>query len=284
MLRRLLILALITTFPIVASGWSIEGHQIAAMIAADRLTPKAAAEVHRLLQATELRKDIGEDLAMSDAAVAGWADEVRRQRDWTQGYHFINIPFDADKYDAGRDDPGNKHIVANIEQFAKVLADKTKPDAVRAEALLFLIHLVGDIHQPLHCIQRGNDRGGNRVRVMIPNKAPNRRTDERVSDLHEVWDRWLVVEYKGADGIAAYADKLASTITATDVKQWESSPAEQWANESHKLAVELAYPGAAAEGTTRLTQEYFDKNRDAVELQLRRGGVRLATVLNEALQ
>jgi len=264
-------------------AWSGEAHQLVALIAAKHLTPEAAAEVHRLLQKSELRKDLAEDLSLTDAAVVNWADQVRRERNWTADYHFVNIPLDAAAYDAKRDDPSGEHIVAAITKFEQVLADKTKSDEVRAEALLFLIHLVGDLHQPMHAVQRGNDKGGNRVRIMIPNTAPNRRKDERVSNLHELWDLWLVRAYVGDKEIAEFADALDKAVTDDDAAIWKTASVEEWADESHRIAVDHAYPGVAAEGTTKLDQRYVDEKREHVELQLKRAGVRLAHVLNSSL-
>lgn len=103
-------------------------------------------------------KELLGDADLSDAEVVSWADEVRRERKESAPWHYVAIPADADGYDPKIDRGGN-NVMDAIERFAKILVDKKAPKEDRIEALKFLVHFVGDIHQPLHRIL--HDRSGN---------------------------------------------------------------------------------------------------------------------------
>ena len=142
--NMLLTIAITLSFAPHASAWNGEAHQLIAYIAEERLSDKAKAGVAELLG----------DAQLSDAEVASWADEIRRQRKETAPWHYVNIPIDAGGYDAKRDGNNGDNVMDAIERFAKVLADKTASKEDRAGALKFVVHLIGDIHQPLHRIAR----------------------------------------------------------------------------------------------------------------------------------
>src|SRR5207253_1938786 len=98
------------------------------------------------------------------------ATQAVREDRHSGDYHFVNIPTTApDGYDAERDDPEGKHLVARLERYTRVLADKTLPKGSRAEALQFVVHLIGDAHQPLHCAERDADKGGNESHSVVRN-------------------------------------------------------------------------------------------------------------------
>src|SRR5687768_12079862 len=131
---------LVLLLPTICQAWGGEGHQLLALIAEDQLTPAAKAAVKELLDGANI----------SDAEVVNWADEIRRERRETAPWHYVNIPHDAEAFDRGRDGRDGDNVIDAIERQAKVLADKTQPREKRMEALKFVIHFVGDIHQPLH--------------------------------------------------------------------------------------------------------------------------------------
>jgi hypothetical protein len=159
---RFLANAMILLFlPATVLAWGGEGHQIVALIAEDRLTPEAKAGMHELL---------GEDVSISDAEIANWADQIRRERRNTAPWHYVDIPTTQPSYDATRDGNDGDNVIDAIDRFEKVLADKSKPKAERAEALKFVVHFVGDVHQPLHCADRDGDRGGNKRLVFFLNQ------------------------------------------------------------------------------------------------------------------
>src|ERR1700736_4650974 len=130
-----------------ALAWGDQGHRIVAEIAEQYLEPKAAQQVRELLALEN---------ATTLAQVSTWADEIRGQRSETAPWHVVNITIHPPAgmprvYDAARHCPQADCIVAAIERFAAVLRDKSAPERDRLEALDFVLSLVADIHQPLHC-------------------------------------------------------------------------------------------------------------------------------------
>ena len=128
--------------------WYALGHRVVAWIAEGRLTPHADSAV----------RDILGGQSMADASL--WADQIRGSRRDTGPLHYVNIPLDATAYDSAKQCPGGQCIIAAIESDLRILADPGASSIERAEALKFLIHFMGDLHQPLHVSNNG-DRGGN---------------------------------------------------------------------------------------------------------------------------
>jgi hypothetical protein len=232
------------------------------------LTPQAKAAAKELLGGANI----------SDAEVVNWADEVRRERRDTVPWHFVNIPHDAKGFDRERDGREGENIIDAIEREAKVLGDKTQPREKRVEAMKFVVHLVADLHQPLHCVDRNGDKGGN-TRLMF-------FFDRRKADsLHYVWDTAILREVLGKRPIAPVAQAMSKSITAKQRTEWATGTPEQWANESHRLAVEKVYVSVPADGPPpKLTRADVVKATPVVTEQVKRAGVRLAAVLNAALK
>jgi nuclease S1 len=259
-LRAVLPLLLALALPGPAAAWSAPGHRIVARIAEGRLSPAARRMVAQVLGDSSL------------ADVAPWADglddpDARR-------LHYVNIPFDAAGYDARRDCPAGACAVAAIERFAADLEHGTS-EAARADALRWLVHLVGDLHQPLHAGDR-RDRGGNEVSLAFPHRGPEK--------LHRVWDEEVLQPLLGRRRPDEAARLLATRLRAEDAARWarELDPAS-WANASSALARELyrelgADPGLR--GVVRVDRAYARSQRARVEEALQRAGVRLAALLD----
>lgn len=245
-----------------ALAWWNAGHAIIADMAESRLTPAAKRHVQGLLALEQHRRL---------RSIASWADNIRRDRPETSNWHFVDIPLDAAGYDARRDCPRDNCVVAQIDRFARVLADRTADPAVRLEALKFVVHFVGDVHQPLHC-EDHRDRGGNDVRVRWFGKPAN---------LHMVWDG-LIIERMGS--ATALRKRLADSISKDEARQWSATTPAEWANEGHALAREIAYGRLPAGAQPVLGEDYLHAAEPVVAVQLERGGVRLAHVLNDALR
>ena len=251
--------------PSTAHAWGRDGHQIVAAIAQALMTPRARAQAEALLAAAG-----GESLV----AASDWADRIRRERPETARWHFVDIEVGGGPYVESRDCPRRACVVAKIEDFRAELANERLDPERRGEALKWLVHLVGDVHQPLHAADR-HDRGGNDLRVLM---------DGRERRLHEIWDVDLVKLARGPRSDAAYAAALAASTTGAERREWSRGTPEDWANEAHGLAESVAYGMLPAGDMPTIEPGYQRAAEAAVELQLQRAGVRLAAVLNAELR
>lgn len=273
-----------------AYAWGVEGHALVAEIAESRLTPAAAAQVGSLL-ALDNHVHLDE--------IASWADLVRPERPESAPWHFVNIPLEVTAYNAARDCPRGACVVWKITDFAAILAGSRDATPERIEALKWLVHLAGDIEQPLHCVDH-DDKGGNEVTVSYFGRTSR-------ENLHHVWDTEILEHALGwpaAHGqlpdfavFRTEAQALAREIRPADATVWAppgtgrnlAATAIQWANESHALARDVAYgdlpsPPVSHGPPEILGGDYQSATWPVVQIQLERGGVRLAVVLNEALR
>jgi nuclease S1 len=238
--------------------WFMFGHRIVARIAEARLTPRATAAVREILGGQSL------------ADVSSWADLVREARPHTKWWHFVNIPLHAAAYDSARDCPRGCIISAIATERAD-LADPSTTAADRAEALRYLVHFIGDLHQPLHTADN-SDRGGTRRVVWLGADS---------TDLHKVWDG-QILERSGVSmsSDAAYLDALRRAMDTLDLTALEAGTVLDWAMEGHGLAETYVYriPRGG-----RIGDAYVHANRGVVDRAIIAAGVRLAKVLNEAL-
>src|SRR3954468_19168244 len=192
-----------------ATAWAPQGHEIIAAIARAHLTPAARTKAAALL---------GGDAMI--VLVASWADEVRDARPETAPWHYVDIPLGAKGYDARRDCPGGQCVVAQIEGEARILSETRAGKPARAEALRFLIHFVGDLHQPLHAADNG-DHGGNDVMVHWGRKR---------GSLHHVWDQEVVAAL--GEGAMAVAQRIDASLTPAQTLRDSGGTPADWANES----------------------------------------------------
>src|SRR5690349_12908753 len=135
-----------------ALAWGPDGHKIVADIAESRLTPQAKAAIADLLGGTD-------DTSL--ASIANWADSIRRDREETAPWHYVDIPYEMSGFDPQRDGKDGNNVIAKLQEFANVLNDRKASREQRAEALKFIVHFMGDLHQPMHCVERNGDKGGN---------------------------------------------------------------------------------------------------------------------------
>lgn len=194
-------------------GWGQEGHRIIAVIAESRLEKEAAQGVVELIAAGGLQ------------SVATWADEIRKDRPETAPWHYVDLPREQSDYDPSRDCINPKEgdcVITAIEHFRSVLADRHQPKGERAEALKFLVHLVGDIHQPLHCLK--DDDGGTTLGVIFFAEAIN-AFNGKPWNLHAVWDAGLIAR-SGLDE-EAYARKLTAWLETESVADLQKGIARE---------------------------------------------------------
>jgi len=251
--------ALCFLLPTPAWAWGPEGHEVVAHLAGMNLTPKARAGVAALL---------GGEAEASMAIASNWADEIRDARPQTSSWHYVNLEIDGDlRYVPARDCRADNCVVGQILRDEAILKSNA-PAAAKAEALKFLIHLVGDIHQPLHAADN-NDRGGNEVRVIVRRGRPE--------TLHHVWDGDVValqgrnpaLVARGIDGALSPAQK-ASFMAA--------GPPTVWAEHSAAIAKTIVYPQVAPSGT--LDSRALAVDAQVARQQLARAGYALAGALN----
>ena len=204
------------------------------------------------------------------ASIASWADEIRRSRPETAGWHFVDIPIDQPHLDMARDCAKGDCVIAEIAALRKKLLDPATPADQQRESLMFLIHFVGDMHQPLHCSDN-NDKGGNTVQVVF---------FERQTNLHSLWDSGMLSRLAPADQLFPKLSEESSRRR----KKFAKGTVEQWAEQSHHEAQKVAYgrlPKVAAGAPVPVGTPY-EKMADPVILQqLEKGGARLASILNE---
>jgi nuclease S1 len=226
------------------------------------LTPRARAEVAALLD--------GPAEAMMVTG-SNWADEIRDTRPETTAWHFVDIELDSPGYQPARDCPHDDCVVAQIDRDRAIAADRRQPRARRAEALLFLIHLAGDVHQPLHAID-DHDRGGNEISV---------RLGERRTNMHHVWDTSMVEALGG--NASVIAGTIAARVTPAQKAAWQAGTPANWANETFGVARRDIYERLGPGSRYRqvfLPRRYFADEAPVVERQLARAGYRLAWMLN----
>jgi nuclease S1 len=323
------IIFLFTMMPVRTMAWGNEGHKITALIAFALLTPRAQANVKAVLE------------GMTIDGVATWPDDVKRAgqgcvtpaspgcnpnyRPETSQWHFADIPIKGDGHfdpqaDYCRSTRYGDCIVPAIDDFRTILTrSTTRAFASNADeqkrklhdALSFLVHFLGDIHQPLHCADN-NDAGGNGV--LVTWQGEPKYTYDDVWNLHSVWDEFLVNRNiltmpQGKQTYQAYAQALVNKLTPQErdyaqvksatIVTGQAETTVAWAESSHALAKSSAYalPSQKVKTSTRgfqkkgrdgkpldivvLDENYFKSNMPVVEKELSLGGVRLARILNE---
>lgn len=263
-----------SSLPQRAWAWGGDGHRTVAAIAFKLLPPAKAAELDRLLQRSEVQENFVD--------AASYPDEVIRAQDHTghfSPWHYVNWPEGAANAPSSACTPDC--ILQELPKQIDLLRITSDPEA-KALALSWVIHLIGDLHQPLHVADRG-DRGGNEFQVKYRNRATcSGGTSERHPvkvELHSVWDTCIVVEIESHAAPADFADALRGTLTTYRGHEAATGNIMDWAKESHDLASSAAYDGLSHGAD--LEQSYISRASPVIQQQLLRAGVRLAKVLDE---
>lgn len=234
-----------------AHAWGQTGHRATGWIAEKYLSKKAKREIDRILS--------GQSLAIAST----WMDEIRSDStyNFTADWHWVTIQ-DGQTYEQSVKNP-NGDVIQTIERIITELKSKKFTGKEEAERIKMLIHLVGDIHQPLH-VGGGNDRGGNDVKIMWF------RVD---SNLHRVWDSDMIDDTK-----LSYTE-LAQSLdkpTPAQLAGWQNTSVRDWAYESMAYRKQVYDYGAG-----KLGYQYGYKHFNIVRARLLQAGVRLAGILNE---
>ncbi|MBV8518636.1 MAG: S1/P1 nuclease [Acidobacteria bacterium] len=271
--RRIAAIVVLLFAPRLALAWGNFGHQVIGELAQSRLNPKAGARVLALLQSDEDCPSKPVLRSMGD--VASLPDDWRRPEggEITSDWHFVNIDIANPKYVEARDCPSGDCVVRRIDRMMAVLRDKTRSTCEQKDALIYLIHFVGDIHQPLHTgfghMANGDpDRGGNLVKVTL---------DGQETNLHSAWDTGLIRRQQCslAEWLRHLRADVVPTLTAA---QRNDLDAVHWANESHGEAIR-----AHVADKTTLRDTYIKTANAIIEKRLALAAVRLANVLDELL-
>jgi hypothetical protein len=320
-------LCLVALFPPRAAAWSDDGHKTVAVLAYRLLTPKARQNVDAVLQ------------GMTVDAVVMWPDSLRYlnpgcvtpesptcgkdYRPETARWHHVDLAYEKSGKYGPEVCPSTRTgdcVVAAIEDFRKILSGASRnkfasykeADKRRFhDALRFMLHFVGDIHQPLHCANRNDDAGGNGLPVTWQGEPDYEYGD--VWNLHSLWDDQMVrreMKAAGQTGFADYAAWLETKLTqaqkdyaarrAESIAPEQAESAAAWAEQSHRLAKKHAYdalPATLVDKSTKgkeardfrgnkiklvlLDEGYFSQGTPVVRQQLTLGGVRLARILND---
>lgn len=257
----LIITLALITLSTTAQALGADGHRIVAELAQQQLSTSALKETRRLL-------GNGPDTDLAD--ISNWADEIREQPTWrwTSRWHYLNFPRGDCRYDAQRDCRDGRCIVAAISEQVGILADRKRSDDERGQALRFVVHFIGDIHQPLHA-GFGDDRGGNTFQVFYIGRGSN---------LHALWDGGILCSARRhwRDQVEHLRDRPAGVDTA-----WSAQAPARWAEESCRLiSTANLYPPRPG----RLPEGYVERQYPVLEQQLVIASARLAQALNSALE
>lgn len=248
---RGIIIAVACLMSLESFGWGATGHRATGLIADQYLTAKARKKIAAILGQ--------ESLAMAST----WMDEIRSDSTYRYAdtWHYTTIP-DGKRYEDIASNPDGK-VVEMIEKFVKDLKGRKLSKKQEEETLKMLIHLVGDIHQPLH-VGKPGDRGGNEVKV---------KWFRSESNLHRVWDSEMIddtkLSYTELAGALGKPDKLT-------IKKWQAASVRDWAHES------MTYrPQVYDIGNGTLGYQYSFKYFPIAKQRMLQAGVRLAGLLNQ---
>jgi len=256
--RQFLFLCTLFVTAVVLISWGVTGHRTIGRIAANHLSPQATAAVRELLGNETL------------AEASTWADEVRNQPDYkhTGSWHYINLPLGLSEPDFEKTVKGmtQENVYSALLQQEQVLGSTASSKGQKIEALKFIVHFIGDLHQPMH-VSREEDKGGNTIQVNYAGAGTN---------LHALWDSKLL-DHLGLDD-----QQLASTrdhAGAAQVAAWQSDPLIKWIWESYEISSKL-YAEVDAMNGRSIDDTYYQAHIQIVEQRIEMAGVRLAGVLN----
>jgi len=236
--------------------WGANGHRVVGEIAERHLTEAARAQAIALLDGAGL------------ARVSVWADDFRGTPEgrYTSTWHYTTLESGAYVFTP---DDDNVDVGEAIRDQEAILSDPSRPREERAMALRFLVHFIGDVHQPMH-VGNGRDRGGNDVRTEWFGQPRN---------LHSVWDSGIIEHHD-----LSYSEwvDFIDHASAEEVARWQADPLEVWITESRELR-EVAYGALGEDEVPSLSWDYRNAMTPHIERRLLQAGIRLAGVINRAL-
>ncbi|HET8612505.1 MAG TPA: S1/P1 nuclease [Sphingomonas sp.] len=265
-----------------AAAWWEYGHETVARIAYLEVNPHTRAVIDGLLRQSKLL-DTPTCPARTIEEASVWPDCVKKLGDrfsYAYAWHFVDIPV-CKPFDPKGPCAGGNCVIAQIERNQRLLADKHLNPRERLMALIFLVHLVGDIHQPLHAAERDHDKGGNDVKAhygAIPH-----------TNLHSIWDGLLAD--RAISTAPAGARGLLAGTTPQEREAMAAGTPTDWARQSWELARDVVYPTAThapacpptVPADAGLDQQQIRELIPVLRKQVLRGGLRLAKMLDDAI-
>lgn len=237
-------------------NWGPTGHRTTGEIAEKYLTKKTKKQIHKLLQ--------GESLAF----VSTFGDEIKSDKRYNKFYtwHYVNFPFDTKYKDSDKNPKGD--IVMGIDNCITILKNKESSQEDKIFYLKLLVHLIGDLHQPLH-IGRGEDKGGNDIQVRWHNKGTN---------LHRVWDSNMIESWN-----MSYLELASNAriLSKEQINSIQNGTVLDWTYETQNLAKQVYNSAKIGE---KLGYKYSYDHFGTVRSQLQKAGIRLAKILNDIYQ
>jgi hypothetical protein len=236
-------------------SWGYKGHTAVATIAQKHLTSNTAYAVSAYLK--------GENMA----GVSTWADEHKNPT--TAKWHFLNLPLGLNhqQFVDYVNQQSNDNVYGAILKEEAILKDQASTVDQKNSALKYLIHLVGDAHQPMH-VSRAEDKGGNTIQVRFDNAGTN---------LHSLWDSKLI-DHEGLS--EEQIAKQYDWANETQIKKWQASSPMEWLWESYQISTELY---ADVKPGQKLDEAYYKKYIQTIHLRIDQAGIRLAGELNRLL-
>jgi hypothetical protein len=257
-MRKLMFTACLTLLCALFLSFGFVGHRSVGKIAENNLTPTAKAAVQDLLGKETL------------AGVSTWADEVRTQPEYksTASWHFLNLPLGLNYIEFERQIEGmnNSNVYSALVKAEHDLINPSISKERKIEALKFVVHFVGDMHQPMH-ISRSEDKGGNTIQLNYNGKGTN---------LHSLWDSKLVER----QGLAFEQIADSAKPSSKQIAQWQQEPQLKWAWESYQISSKL-YAEVDLMKSRSINEEYYKKHMPVINQRIQQAGFRLAAVLNE---
>lgn len=253
MKNLIVLLFLLPTLCLGNAIWGKTGHRVTGHIAQNHLTGKAKRTIKELLDGHSL------------AFVSTYADEIKADRKYSAyfAWHFVNYPLGMRYEDSEKSKYGD--LIVGIEECISKIKNKENSKKVRAFHLKVLVHLIGDLHQPLHA-SRAEDKGGNDIQVQWFGEGSN---------LHRVWDKNLIESYGMTyTELATELDQ----VSRKERKKIQEGTIYDWVDESHVICAKL-YDSAKV--GQKLAYRYGYDYNEILFQQLQRGGLRLAKVLND---
>ena len=230
-------------------GWGKTGHRITGKIAETYLTKNAKTQIKKLMGHHDLSR------------MSNWADEIKSDPNWkiANDWHWCTIP-DGELYEK---DKHSGKAVEKVNDFISVLKNKKSKKEDKQIALKFLVHLIGDLHQPMH-VGNGKDRGGNDIKLKWFNAPTN---------LHRIWDSDLINLQELS--YSEYSDYLMLNENRGKIRKWQGDDVLIYIHESRDMRTQC-YDFSGE----NLKWEYFYKHKELLEKRLLQGGVRLSGELN----